>query len=352
MLDQTKTLNIGFTLNSFRKGGIEKCTRDMAIALQKAGHTVFIFIFNDQEEIDHSELNNIISCNTEDEFKIKNIIHQLHKATPLDAIIHTRHSIQTPDIPKTFYIVHNVLSERLKTKGLFNRIKKTRRHRKELNNKNVICVSEAVKEDILREIKAIPRTLTTIYNGFDTTLLQQLADQPSPVQQGDYLVSVGSFNKVKRLDVLLQAFKLQTRFENLVLVGSGSCEQQITSLINELSLQNRVHLTGWLENPYPVIKAAEALVVSSDSESFSSVVAEALILGVPVVSTACKGPAEILGKRLGHYISPIGNPALLAGNINSLNKSDFDHIDDIIEKFDMKKIVRQYESLIQPPTTL
>lgn len=62
-----------------------------------------------------------------------------------------------------------------------------------------------------------------------------------------------------------------------------------------MGIAERVIFAGFQSNPYPLIKHAALLVLSSDSEGFGNVLVEALLCGTPVVSTRCPGgPAEIL----------------------------------------------------------
>ena len=51
---------------------------------------------------------------------------------------------------------------------------------------------------------------------------------------------------------------------------------------------------GYKENPYKYVKSSDLFVCSSLSEGYSLVIAESLVLGIPVVSTKCSGPIEIL----------------------------------------------------------
>ncbi|WP_406600413.1 glycosyltransferase [Hafnia paralvei] len=49
------------------------------------------------------------------------------------------------------------------------------------------------------------------------------------------------------------------------------------------------------DNPYKYIARSKCLILTSDSEGLPTVIIEALILGVPVISTDCPtGPSEIL----------------------------------------------------------
>ena len=54
---------------------------------------------------------------------------------------------------------------------------------------------------------------------------------------------------------------------------------------------------GFQENPYKYVSKADLFVCSSRREGFSTAVSEALVLGVPVVSTDCSGARELLGEH-------------------------------------------------------
>ena len=69
------------------------------------------------------------------------------------------------------------------------------------------------------------------------------------------------------------------------IAGDGPVKNKLQKLINEYRLKEKVILTGLLLNPYPLIKCADVLVITSMYEAQPMVANEALILGTPVITT-------------------------------------------------------------------
>lgn len=70
-----------------------------------------------------------------------------------------------------------------------------------------------------------------------------------------------------------------------LIVGEGPRESSLRERIAERKLSAYVILTGAQKNPYKFMKAADVYVLTSSSEGFGMTIAEAKILGRPVVST-------------------------------------------------------------------
>lgn len=79
------------------------------------------------------------------------------------------------------------------------------------------------------------------------------------------------------------------------ILGDGPSYADLKQKITENDLEDRIILKGYIENPYPWIKEADMLACVSYAEGYSSVVCEAVILGVPVITTECSGMKDILG---------------------------------------------------------
>ena len=82
---------------------------------------------------------------------------------------------------------------------------------------------------------------------------------------------------------------------DLWIVGDGELRAQIEAYIAENDMSEYVSLFGFQKNPYPVMKAADWLVCSSNFEGFSTFISEGLILGKPIITTECSGMRELLG---------------------------------------------------------
>lgn len=104
------------------------------------------------------------------------------------------------------------------------------------------------------------------------------------------LLFVGRFELQKDPFLLLESFRYferRDRNAQLVMIGSGSLETPLRSLIESNGLRGKVHLIG--SQPQPVIarwmNASDCLCLTSAYEGMSRVVLEALQCGLPVVST-------------------------------------------------------------------
>ena len=83
-----------------------------------------------------------------------------------------------------------------------------------------------------------------------------------------------------------------------------------------MGLADEVWLAGFVANPFPYFKRASVFALSSAWEGLPTALIEALILGVPIVSTNCpSGPFEILeGGKYGTLV-PVGDSGALARGI-------------------------------------
>ena len=111
------------------------------------------------------------------------------------------------------------------------------------------------------------------------------------------IVTVGRLEYEKGYDRLIKIAK-QLRDDNfnfeIYIIGTGSLEPELKKQIDLYGLSKNVFLLGYLDNPYCIVNKCDLFVCSSRTEGFSTVVTEALVLGIPIVTTSCSGMKELL----------------------------------------------------------
>lgn len=134
---------------------------------------------------------------------------------------------------------------------------------------------------------------------------------PVPVPLTPRLVNIGRIVEQKGQAILIQAAaRLRDRgldFE-LAIVGDGSMRREIERLIEQLCLQDRVRITGYLSNQGVLeeLVAARVLVLPSFAEGLPAVFFEALALGRPVISTYIAAHPELIEPGVNGWLVPAG----------------------------------------------
>jgi len=155
------------------------------------------------------------------------------------------------------------------------------------------------------------------------------------------LISVGRLDKVKGFDDLICIFNtLLDTHPDLVLhiVGDGPEKQNLQNKINQLNLQNKVHLCGFklskeLEKEY---LNSSIYLMTSFSESFGLVLVEAASYGLPLIAfDSAQGAKEIVENNKNGFL------------ISDRNKNKFiEAITELIENPEKQKNFSEHSLVI------
>lgn len=139
-------------------------------------------------------------------------------------------------------------------------------------------------------------------------------------------LTMGRLSAEKDQEKLIRAF-WETQQLNpetrLLILGDGPLRHHLLSVIDELDLQNSVHLLGLKANPYPYLKQADCFVLPSNYEGQPVVLFEALILDKPIIATDIVSNRGILkdgyGELCDNSIDGLVNAMkiLIAGELHS-----------------------------------
>jgi glycosyltransferase involved in cell wall biosynthesis len=83
----------------------------------------------------------------------------------------------------------------------------------------------------------------------------------------------------------------------LILAGDGACRAELEELANKLGQSEAIVFTGFLGDVAPVYAALDAFVFPSEFEGLGTALQSAMALGLPCVSTARGGLAEVVANE-------------------------------------------------------
>lgn len=211
----------------------------------------------------------------------------------------------------------------------------------------VVCVSKQA-EQVMRAYYGLTNTMT-IYNPLDSAQILQLSEHScqQKVNADQFnVISVGRLERVKGFDMLIPIIghiRENGVDAHLWIVGEGSEKDTLRQLVIEQGLENDVTFTGFLKNPYALMSKMDLFVCSSRAEGFSLVIAEAMTIGLPVVSMNCAGPKELL------TIYGVGT---LCDSYGDLEKTILErikmnlHREIHVMNSDVKEVIPQIEELL------
>lgn len=133
---------------------------------------------------------------------------------------------------------------------------------------------------------------------------------PPQIRRGDYFLSLGRLVHQKGLDLLLSAFAVAGRGNelHLVIAGTGSEEPWLRAQASDLGLSARVHFAGQVEGEtktYLQQNALATVMPSRSTEGFPLTVLESYACGVPVIGSRIPGLEDVVYPgRTGALVNP------------------------------------------------
>lgn len=171
------------------------------------------------------------------------------------------------------------------------------------------------------------------------------------------IVSVGRLVAQKNFNLLIRAFaEIDSQFSNykLVIYGEGPLLNELKQLCYDLGVANRVCFPGYKKNVGSLIKDAALFVMPSNFEGMPNSLIEAMAMGIPCVSTDCKGGGarSIISSGVNGLLVPIDEKDALKQAMEKLlmNPEFADEIAKnamhIREELEPQKIYRSWADLI------
>jgi len=201
--------------------------------------------------------------------------------------------------------------------------------------------------------------LKTIYNPIDLEKViarshEEVAHPFFEDKHSQVIISVGRLVSQKRFDRLLRVFSLVKKLNEkarLIIIGEGELRADLCELAVKLNIQESVDFVGYKANPYAWISKADIFVLSSDYEGFPNVLLESMACEIPIISTDCPGPSEIIKNGENGILVRPRDEEGMATAVNALldNRELREKFAkeglNRVEEFAIEKILPQYEDL-------
>lgn len=177
-----------------------------------------------------------------------------------------------------------------------------------------VCVSDWMRRHVVEDLHGSAARCVTIHNPAPLDHAVPARDAADLLARPPLVLALGRLVPTKDFGTLLDGFAAaDVPDARLAIVGEGPERPALEAKVAALGLSGRVDLPGYVAKPWGYFREARVCAVSSRSESFSNVAVEALAHGLPVVSTDCGGPREILSRPDEGTLVPVGDaPAMAA----------------------------------------
>ncbi|GAA1092596.1 glycosyltransferase family 4 protein [Kitasatospora arboriphila] len=186
----------------------------------------------------------------------------------------------------------------------------------------VAAISDGAREVLLDHYRLPARSVRTIPNGRTADRYPPAADEADRQTaraalglpaEGPLLAWVGALAREKRPDLALDALALLPGV-HLAVAGDGPLRAEAAAR----DTTGRAHFLGALTDPAPLYRAADALVLTSDSEGVPGVLVEAALAGLPAVATDVGWVRDVVRDGVTGRLVPPGDAAALAGAVEKL----------------------------------
>ena len=199
--------------------------------------------------------------------------------------------------------------------------------------------------------------------GYHTIVIPNPVLTPPPIGSTDRLlptpslIAMGRLDPRKGFDLLLRAFhQVHPQYPDwqLTILGEGSRRTELEKLRSQLQLTNCVHLPGAVTNVRDYLAQADLFVMSSRVEGFPMALCEAMVCGLPVLSTDClSGPCDIIEDGVNGVLVTPEDVDALAAQLAALmsDPAKRQHLAQnapkIIDRFGVERVMELWQDAIE-----
>jgi len=191
--------------------------------------------------------------------------------------------------------------------------------------KDILAVSDAVGEDVMKRLNWPPDCVNTVHTGINFPT--QLPDAQTAAaarrqwaipESAPLVLTTARLSYEKGIDILIRAASsVHSRLPSahFVVLGEGPLRKQLEAQIADHGLQDVFHLPGFYKDIPGGLAAADLFVLPSLMEGMPNAILEAYAAGRPVIATRAGGSAEAVEHEHSGLLVPPNDPDAMASTI-------------------------------------
>ena len=184
----------------------------------------------------------------------------------------------------------------------------------------VVAISSAVRDQLITDGLS-PDRLVVVPSAVDLASIARTKAEDLRRRLGlpdgtPLVITVAALTPEKGHEIILRAAQ-RLPSVHWVWVGDGRLRTRLEAERRLLGLDGRVHLMGQVDDPLPLVAAADLALLPSRQEGLGVAALEAMALGIPVVASAVGGLAELLRGEAGILVPP-DDPAAVARAVQEI----------------------------------
>jgi glycosyltransferase involved in cell wall biosynthesis len=170
--------------------------------------------------------------------------------------------------------------------------------------------------------KSINTEFEIVPGGFDDSLFS-----PNTEQKKEYdLILIGRLSEIKRVDRFLHAIRLaKVKLPSIsaVIVGDGPDKKELEELALKLEITDNIEFVGWQDNVHVWLQKSKCFVLTSDSEGLSQALIQAMMTGLPAITSDVGDLGDLLkNDKNGYLISPLTEECFADAFITLIKESN------------------------------
>lgn len=229
-----------------------------------------------------------------------------------------------------------------------------------INKSDVVTsVSKSLKEDTYRhfeirnDIHVIPNFIELDKNIKDPSISCRRSVMARPEER--ILTHISNFRKIKRIPDVIKIFnQVQQQIPaKLMMVGDGPEREKAEKLCRKYGILDKVIFFGNSNEIDQILSYTDLFLLPSETESFGLAALEAMVWGIPVISSNSGGLPEVNIGGLSGFLGDVGAVEDMAAKAVSILRDDAvlerfrEGAREVASRFDIHKILPLYEALYE-----